>query len=329
MRKSLALVAVVLAVGLAGIGMDAEAKRLGGAKSSGMQRSTTTAPANAATPGGAPGSPAHVAPAAGATAAAAAPAAAAAKRSWMGPLAGLAAGIGLMALASHFGFGEAMANMMMFALLAMVVLFAVGYFMRKRAAAQGGGLAAAGGMGGMQRHGGAQDVAYRTDDSAPRSGSMIGSRIGGGDGKPWIPASAGMTEKTASAGMTASSTIPADFDKAAFERTARDQFVALQAANDARDLDRLRDYLTPEMFDAARADIAERGDAPQKTEVFGLQAQVLDVAEDASQYIVSVRFSGSIREQFGAEPDDLNEVWHLTKAKSGFGGWVIAGIQQG
>lgn len=314
MRKILALVAVAFTVGLAGVSMDAEAKRLGGAKSSGMQRTTPAAPANSATPGGTPASPAQAAPAAGATAAAAAPAAAAAKRSWMGPLAGLAAGLGLMALASHFGFGEAMANMMMIGLLVMVVLAAVAFFMRKRAAAQGGGLAAAGAMGGMQRQSGAQDVAYRTNESAPQGGSMIGSRIGGGT--PWVPASAGTT-------------IPADFDKASFERTARDQFVALQAANDARDLDRLRDYLSPEMFEGARAEIAERGDAPQKTEVFGLQAQVLDVAEDAQQYIVSVRFTGSIREQFGAAPDDLNEVWHLTKAKSGFGGWVIAGIQQG
>jgi predicted lipid-binding transport protein (Tim44 family) len=63
--------------------------------------------------------------------------------------------------------------------------------------------------------------------------------------------------------------IPADFDAAAFVRNAKDQFMALQAANDARDLDRLRDYLTPEMFEAVRADIAERGDAPQKTRCSG------------------------------------------------------------
>jgi predicted lipid-binding transport protein (Tim44 family) len=123
-------------------------------------------------------------------------------------------------------------------------------------------------------------------------------------------------------------TIPAGFDKAGFERTAKDQFVALQAANDARDLDRLRDYLSPEMFEAVRAEIAERGDAQQKTEVFGLNAQVLDVADEADRYVVSVRFTGSIRERFGADTEDLHEVWHLTKAKSGFGGWVIAGIQQ-
>jgi predicted lipid-binding transport protein (Tim44 family) len=178
------------------------------------------------------------------------------------------------------------------------------FVMRKRAmAAQGGGLAGAGGVGRVQ------DVAYR---EAPNGGSMIGSRLAGG---------------SAATGMRVGH-IPADFDVAAFTRNARDQFMALQAANDAKDLDRLRDYLSPEMFDVVRQDIAERGSAAQKTEVFGLQAQVLDVAEEAGGYVVSVRFTGSTREQHGAEPEVLDETWHLQKPKSGFGGWVIAGIQQ-
>jgi hypothetical protein len=42
----------------------------------------------------------------------------------MGPLAGLAAGIGLAALASHFGFGEELASMMMMGLIAVAVIAA-------------------------------------------------------------------------------------------------------------------------------------------------------------------------------------------------------------
>jgi len=122
--------------------------------------------------------------------------------------------------------------------------------------------------------------------------------------------------------------IPAGFDTAAFERSARDQFMALQAANDAGDLGRLRDYLTPDMFEAVREEVVERGSTVQKTEVFGLQSQVLNVAEEEAQYVVSVRFSGSVRTEAGATPEDLDEVWHLTKPRAGFGGWVVAGIQQ-
>lgn len=311
MKKALALLAVVVTVGLSSMALDAEAKRLGGGKSSGMQRQqTTNAPAAPGNQAGAPGTPAQAAPAAGTAAAAAAPAAAAAatKRSWMGPIAGLAAGLGLAALASHLGFGEAFANMLMIGLLVMAVIAVIGFVMRKRMAAQNPAMAGAGNNG-MFRSG-PQDMGPA--GGAPQGGSLIGSRLGGG---------------VAAAG-TQAGTFPAGFDAAAFERNAKTQFMAVQTANDAGDLGQLRDYLSPEMLELAREEIAERGGVPQKTEVFGLEAKVLAVAEEADGYVASVHFTGSTRGQHGAGVEDLDEIWHLTKPRTGFGGWVIAGIQQ-
>ncbi|TWO68465.1 Tim44 domain-containing protein [Caenimonas sedimenti] len=303
MKKALGIFAVVLALGMTAA-LDAEAKRLGGARNSGMQRQQTTQPATP--PAATPNTPGAATPAAGTAAAAAAPAAAAAatKRSWMGPLAGLAAGIGLMALASHLGFGEAMANMMLIGLLVMVGLAVVAFIMRKRAAA---GMSPAMAGSGMQR----SSLGGSPLGGTPLGGgTRIGSALGG------------------AAAMPQAGAIPADFDVAAFSRNAKTQFMALQAANDARDLDRLRDYLTPEMFEVIGEEVRARGDEKQNTEVFGLEAQVTGVFEEADQYIVSVRFTGSVREQHGAVPEDLDEIWHLTKPRTGFGGWVVAGIQQ-
>jgi predicted lipid-binding transport protein (Tim44 family) len=310
MKKFVALTAVVFALGTT-MAWDAEAKRLGGAKSSGMQRQQTTQPAG---PANTPGSPAtQAAPAAGAAAAAGAPAAAAAKRSWMGPIAGLAAGLGLAALASHLGFGPALANIMMMVLLGVVVMAVIGFVMRKRMAANGtpsmaGAGAARNGLGGL---GGSGAGAGGGTGRFPGVGTRIGSALGG---------------VTAASAQPAG--IPADFDTAGFARNATQQFLALQAANDARDLQRLRDYLTPEMFEEVRADVESRGDVAQDTQVFGLNAQVLEVVEESDRYIVSVRFTGSVREQAAVETEDLDEVWHLTKPRTGFGGWVVAGIQQ-
>jgi len=304
MKKVIGLAALVLALGTT-MAFDAEAKRLGGGKSSGMQRQQTTQPAG---PANTPGTPAQAAPAAGA-AAAAAPAAAAAKRSWMGPIAGLAAGLGLMALASHFGFGEAMANMMLFMLLGVVVLAVIGFVMRNRMARNA--TPAAAGMGSGTRGAGSFGGGF---SSPPAGGSRIGSALGG--------------LGAVSAAAAQPSAIPADFDTAGFARNAMQQFMALQSANDARDLQRLRDYLTPEMFEEVRVDVESRGDVAQSTQVFGLNAQVLEVVEEGDRYIVSVRFTGSTRDQLHADTEDLDEVWHLTKPRTGFGGWVVAGIQQ-
>lgn len=331
MKSILSLFTLVLAVAVGTAAFDAEAKRLGGGKSSGMQRQTTSAPAgsNPASPGNQPGAPAQKAPAAAPAAAAAGAqgAAAASKRSWMGPLAGVAAGLGLLALASHFGFGEALANMMLIGLLVMAGLMAFAFFMRKRAAGQGATLAGAGAGAGAGMNPGARTdhdpmAAFRNssqadakpDAQAAQQGSLIGSRLGLGLGLGGAAA--------------ASTAIPSDFDAAGFARHAKSQFLALQAANDAADFDKLAAYLSPEMLQIVRQEIVERGSAAQQTQVFGLEAQVLAVAQEDSRYVVSVRFTGSVRTEAGVAPDDLDEVWHLTKPRAGQGGWVIAGIEQ-
>jgi predicted lipid-binding transport protein (Tim44 family) len=272
-----------------GVGNAEAAKRLGGGKSSGMQRQTTTANKTPdAKPAQAPAAPA---------------AATQPKRSWMGPLAGLAAGLGLAALASHFGFGEELASMMMIGLAIMAVLALVGLIMRKRAGAQ---QPARAGVGGMQYAGagagrpGASPTSYEV--SLP--GSSIGSQVN----DPPV--------------------VPAEFDAPGFERNARVQFIRLQAANDANNLADIREFTTPEMFAEIRLTLAERGDLTQEVEVVQVEAKVIDVADEGDRYVVSVRFTGLIREQQGTAPDSFDETWHLVKAREGGGGWLLSGIEQ-
>ena len=304
--KLFSTLAVVLSLGLAAVSFDAEAKRLGGNKSVGMQRQATTQKA--------PDTPlANTATPAGATAAtgAAGAAAAAGKRSWMGPLAGIAAGLGLAALASYLGFGEELATMLLIGLLVVAVLAVVGFIMRKRAAGSAAGQRA-GGMNyataGAPANASAANRAYEVQRPA---GSMIGSALGGG-------------ATTAAAAPH----IPADFDVSAFVRNAKVQFIRLQAANDAGNLDDIRQFTTPEMFAEIKMDFSDRQGAAQQTEVVQLDADVVEVVEEAQRYIVSVRFTGQIREEAGAEAQPFDEVWHLEKPRQGSGGWVLAGIQQ-
>lgn len=303
--KSIALLSAVLALGLTLVTGDAEAKRLGGGMSSGMQRQAIT-----------PSKPSPMAPAQGANApkqatnpqAAPQPGMApqaAPKRSWMGPLAGLAAGIGLAALASHFGFGEAMANMMMIGLLVVAVLAVVGFFLRRKAGAQGPALATANGM----------SYAGNTDYGRPAQPVADFTPAGG---------SAAPVEAVAAAGGN----IPADFDVAGFLRNAKVNFIRLQAANDSGNLDDIREFTSPEMFGEIKMGLVERGSAGQETDVVSLEAEVLDVAEETGRYLVSVHFHGLIRESKAAPAEPFAEVWHLTKPRDGGKGWVLAGIQQ-
>ncbi|MBI4206992.1 MAG: Tim44 domain-containing protein, partial [Betaproteobacteria bacterium] len=97
---------------------------------------------------------------------------------------------------------------------------------------------------------------------------------------------------------------------------------------DQKDLATIRDFLTPELYREIEADIRAAGDSTQQTEVVTLNAEVLDVATEGDLYVVSVRFSGLIREAAGEEPQQFSEIWHLEKPVAGRGGWLVAGIQQ-
>jgi predicted lipid-binding transport protein (Tim44 family) len=299
--KSLSLLAVVVALGLSiGAGEAEAAKRLGSGKSAGMQRQMTP-PAKAPD---AVGAPKQVAPAT-----AAAPAAAAQTgRSWMGPVAGLAAGLGLAALASHFGFGAELASFMTMALLALVVIAAVGFFLRKRAAGQQPAMAGAG-AGATQNA-----FQYAADRVEPTHSTTR-------------TYDAAMAAATGGSGNTGTANIPVDFDVAGFVRNAKVHYIRLQAANDTGNLDDIREFTTPEMFAEIKLTIAERAGQSQLTDVLAIEADVIDVAEEDNRYVVSARFTGQIREDNGPA-ESVDEIWHLVKPRNGNGGWLLAGIQQ-
>jgi hypothetical protein len=73
---------------------------------------------------------------------------------------------------------------------------------------------------------------------------------------------------------------PPGFDAAAFERQAKVNFIRLQAAHDAGNLDDIREFTTPEMYAEIKLDIDERHGAGSRTEVVTLNAQVLEAVEE-------------------------------------------------
>lgn len=305
--------AAVLLVGLSPA--VSEAKRLGGGKSTGMQRDM---PART-TPDSTPAKPAQPAqPAQGAQAVpggAAAAAAAPAKRSWMGPIAGLAAGLGIAALMSHLGLGEAFGNFLMMALLALAAVFVIGFLVRMFSAKKG-----------------AQPMQYApVGAGAGSAGSPVQVSWPAAGGSSAAPAQTPVSNLDSSGESTvrpAQAFVPASFDSEGFERIAKMIFIRLQAANDAADVNDLRNFTTPEMFASVQLDLLDRGAKEQRTEVLNVSTQVLDVATEGSNQVVSVRFQGQLREEAGAPPVDFNEIWHLVKPSDDSRAWAIAGIEQ-
>ena len=322
----IALSMAVAAVSLSLAPGDADAKRLGAGKPAGMQRQAPPATSpNAATPAAAPTAQPGVAAAAGGAAAAAG------KRSWMGPLAGLAAGLGIAALFSHLGMGEGLANFVMIALLAVVAVVAVRFVMSRMAGKSRG-------MGGPQLAGAGAPLGAAGDSanawqSQPAAQTLQRSALDGpataAAGLPTTSASASpITSASAStsAGPAAPVALPGGMPAADFERLAKMVFIRMQAANDAANLDDLRKFTTPELFASLRLDLQERGAVKQQTDVVQIDAQVVEVAQEKGQDVITVRFHGLIREAAEAGAEPFNELWHLVRPADGVGEWAIAGI---
>ncbi|MBL8486274.1 MAG: Tim44 domain-containing protein [Rhodocyclaceae bacterium] len=285
-RFLIALFAVTVGLGLTA--HDAEAKRLGGGKSSGISRDTGAM--KQATP--APGAPTQNAVPAKPAATPQAPAPQPSGMSrWLGPIAGIAAGIGLAALLSHFGLGEGFASILMVALLVFAAIFVVRLLLRKRAPE------------GQMQYAGA------------------GAPAGLGEPVRFEPAA------TPAGGGTGAGRIPAGFDTEGFLRQAKLNFIRLQAANDAGNMDDVANFTSPEMFAEIKMQFDERGRSVQRTDVVQLNAELLDVTTEAERHVASVRFFGQIREEEHSGPEAFDEIWHLTKPAAS-GGWVVAGIQQ-
>lgn len=119
---------------------------------------------------------------------------------------------------------------------------------------------------------------------------------------------------------------PAGFTPENFLREAKVTFNRLQAAYDQKNLPDLSDFTAPEVFAEIKMQLDEQGDAPNKTEVIKLDAELLDVTRQSNSWIASVRFTGSIKEN--EEPiTQLDEIWHFRQFGTS-AQWVVGGIQQ-
>ncbi|MCS7101955.1 MAG: TIM44-like domain-containing protein, partial [Burkholderiaceae bacterium] len=185
-----------------------------------------------------------------------------------GALLGLAAGLGLAALASYLGFSETLTAILMAALVAFVVLALVGFVLRRmgrgtREPAYGGIGAGHGGVYAPESQPAPMPPPLARAPAQPlpaaRPGSAMDEFLRGGTAtvhQPWG--------------------VPAGFDTAAFLEQAKKYFARLQAAWSRGDLAELEEFTTQEMFVALTHELNARGAAPQ-VEVVTLEADLLGI----------------------------------------------------
>jgi predicted lipid-binding transport protein (Tim44 family) len=122
------------------------------------------------------------------------------------------------------------------------------------------------------------------------------------------------------------SRIPAGIEREALLAELRAHFLQLQEAWDTAAAPSLQALTTPEMLAELRLGLpACMGDsAPTRTDILTLRADLFCFEELGEALLVSVEFSGLMREAPGERAAPFRELWMLTKPRVGESGWKLA-----
>ena len=241
-------------------------------------------------------------------------------------LTGLAAALGISALLSMLGLGGAeMASLVMGALLAVVAFFAIRFLLgaflgRKSAAVRGASVE-------MPR----EPVRPAEPERAPeplrsspvesvreepvRRGSVMDEFRSGRFG-------AAPEEAAAAADAGTADITPDDFDRAAFLRVAKENFVKFQKAWDTGNVIELSDFTTQDLFIEITHALRERGAQNYETTVLQLDNQLVGIAQQGEEYVAVVHFTGKL--SVSGEEEIVDDDWILTKPVNKEGGLLLA-----
>ena len=233
-----------------------------------------------------------------------------------GMLMGLAAALGITALAHALGLGEGFAQFLMIALMALVAFYVIrmllGLFLVKRRPA---------GMPGHSAETSRQDPMQSRYDYASSEPQNSQSTFSGSS-----PMAGSVLDELNNPTSAQKVELPADFDVEQFLKVAEANFAKMQKAWDTGNVTSLSDFTTDEVFRTVTHQLRERGAQDYQTEIVTLKSDFRGIVRDGEEYLAGVHFDGTLN--VSGEAERVDETWILTKPVHGQGGWLLAGIHQ-
>lgn len=118
-----------------------------------------------------------------------------------------------------------------------------------------------------------------------------------------------------------------DSEQEEFERNALKFFNALQDANNRGDTAHMDQHVAEPLRSQLIDEIRSRAQ-PSRTQVMMMKAERIDLTEEATRSIASVRFRGMVSEDENTAPENIDEVWHFVRNRQDGNPWQLAGIEQ-
>lgn len=217
------------------------------------------------------------------------PAAASGASRWLGPLAGIAAGGLLAAMLFGDGFeGLQIMDMLIFGLIAFLLFRFLAARRQQAATANGAPL---------QRE---------------MSGQAAPASIFGGSAaalKPVINA-------------------PAWFNEQSFVSAGREHFLSLQQHWDANEMDKIAEFVTPQLLAFLTRERADLGDGFQSTYIDNLDVQLDGVDDLSDKTVATLTFTGVAKTSRFDQGEAFSESWRLEREVGENQPWLVAGIRQ-
>ena len=167
--------------------------------------------------------------------------------------------------------------------------------------------------------------------AAPRNDNtnIFGQSVGGSAASTQAPfgQAANNNAPFGAAYTNSGNQLPDGSEPATFLRVARQRFNHIQSMNTASNIAEIQRYLTPDLYQSMYQDIMANQDQ-DVAEFSNLNAMVVDSATENGQYVISVRFTGTVSEDLNSLPQPFTEIWHFVKPAGSNQDWLVAGIQQ-
>jgi len=121
---------------------------------------------------------------------------------------------------------------------------------------------------------------------------------------------------------------PAWFNEERFLEAARTHFQSLQQHWDANEMDKIAEFVTPQMLQFLKKERADLGDGFQSTYIDNLTVQLDGLDDRADKTIATLTFAGVSKTSRFDQGEVFSESWNMERAPGDNQPWLVAGIRQ-
>jgi predicted lipid-binding transport protein (Tim44 family) len=121
---------------------------------------------------------------------------------------------------------------------------------------------------------------------------------------------------------------PAWFDEQRFVEAGRTHFLALQQHWDSAEMDKIAEFVTPQMLSFLKEERASMGEGYQSTYIDDLSVQLDGIDELADKTVATLTFRGVAKTSRFDQGDAFSESWRMERSNGDDQPWLVAGIRQ-